>query len=100
LVCIAASSNPTNLESVVTAVSRGEFDIRKVATLYRCDKSKIWRHLHGQTAHSHVGRTQVVREDEERDLARCCQVLAEFRICADRNVVGKVIKDYLEASCR
>lgn len=97
---MAASSNPTNLESAVTAVSREEVSIRTAATLYQCDKSKIWRHLHGQTAHSHAGRPQVLSEDKEKDLVRCCLVLAEFGIFADRNVMGKVVKDYLEASSR
>ena len=37
---------------------------------------------------------------EEKDLVRCCQVLADFGVCADRDVVGKVVRDYLQASGR
>jgi hypothetical protein len=39
----------------------------------------------------------VLSAEEEKDLVRCCQVLAESGICADRDIVGKVVRDYLEA---
>ena len=56
---MAASGDPSetsNLEKAVTAVRRGDISIRKAAIVYGCERSKVWRHLHDKTAHSHAGR--------------------------------------------
>ena len=39
----------------------------------------------------------VLNAQEEKEIVRCCQVLGEIGVCADRNVVGTVVRDYLQA---
>ena len=68
--------------------------------MYGCERSKVWRHLHDKTAHSHAGRPCFLTAKEEKDLVRCCQVLVDFGVCADMDVVGKVVRHYLQASGR
>ena len=92
-----ASSNDSSLEIAVQAVKRGEISIGKAAILYECERNKIWRRVHNKTVHNHSGRLCVLNAQEEKEIVRCCQVLGEIGVCADRNVVGTVVKDYLQA---
>lgn len=92
--CCMASGR---LETAVEAVKSNELSYRQAAEKYGCTKSSLFNHVHGVAMSETVGRRTVLTKEEEKDVVRCCEVLGRFGVCANRDVVGKVIKDYLAA---
>ena len=47
-----------------------------------------------------MGRPNALTMEEEKDIVRCCEVLGRVGVCANRDIVGKISREYLGALSR
>ena len=88
------------ISEAVEAVKSSALSYRQAASKYNCSRSSIYDHVHGMSKSSNMGRPNALTKEEEKDIVRCCEVLGRLGVCANRETVGKVIKDYLAALSR
>ena len=97
--CLVASVRG-RISEAVEAVKSKALSYRQAGSKYNCSRSSIYDHVHGMSKSSNMGKPNALTKEEEKDIVRCCEVLGRLGVCANRQIVGKVIKDYLAALSR
>ena len=88
------------LLKAVEAVEASELSYRQAVGKFNCPKSSIYDHVQANSKSYDMGRPNALTMEEEKDSVRCCEVLGRVGVCANRDIVRKIISDYLGALSR
>ena len=82
------------------AVENKQLSLRGAEERFDVPKSTIHDHTSGKRTRVGAGRPTILTEEEERSIVRSCQALAQAGFGVDRTMVGRVVRDYLQAQER
>ena len=90
-----ASSQSAAFQEAVDAVRSKRLSVRQAARTYGCATTTLYSHVRGVVKHQQTGRPTTLAELEEKVVDRACIALGTFGYPATRDLVGRVLKQYL-----
>lgn len=90
------TSDSAAFQEAVDAVRSERLSVRQAAKIYGCATTTLFSHVRGMVKHQRSGRPTTFSELEERVVVRACIALGTFGYPATRELVGRVLKHYLE----
>ena len=88
------------LESAMKAVRKDKMKPHKAATMFGIPSSTLYDHLKGKSRKRFGGHPTVLSHVEEKEIARICEVLQQFGFPLTTDIVGIIIRDFLNDSER
>ena len=90
-----ASSQSAAFQEAVDAVKSKRLSVRQAAKTYGCATTTLYSHVRGVVKHQQTGRPTTFSELEEKVVVRACIAVGTFGYPAARDLVGRVLKQYL-----
>ena len=90
-----ASSQSAAFQEAVDAVRSKRLSVRQEAKTYGCATTTLYSHVRGVVKHQQTGKPTTLSELEEMVVVRACIPLGTFGYPATRDLVGRVLKQYL-----
>jgi hypothetical protein len=83
------------LAAAMDAVQQGKLSVRGASTKHGIPRSTLHDHLSGTSTKRYGGPSTVLTAEEEKEIVRSCLVMQEFGFPLNRELVSRVVKDFL-----
>ena len=88
------------LQAALEAARSKELSVRAAAAKFGIPHSTLHDHLTGKSQKRYGGPSTCLSQSEEKEIVLACQTLQQFGFPMTRDIVGKIVHDYLISTQR